>query len=229
MRLTNAKVISGGVLMLASAALVTGNASTSSAADTPDPTDVLGQGTDTHAELRALNNSGVRGTSDVQVDERRLDMHLEASRLLRDMPHAMHIHFGARARHECPTVRDDHNADHRVNTVEGQPAYGPVKVSMTKRGPTGPGSTLAVNRFPTAPNGEIHYDRQTTTKQYVARAIKRGDAVVVIHGIDYNQNRAYDFGAGKSDLDPALPAEATDPVACGVLRPEEALDVLEAQ
>jgi len=29
----------------------------------------------------------------------------------------------------------------------------------------------------------------------------------------------YDFkGAGKSELDPNLPAEATDPVACGVLR-----------
>ena len=40
---------------------------------------------------------------------------------------------------------------------------------------------------------------------------------MVIHGIDYNHNGKYDFSAGKSDLDPSLPAEATDPAACGVL------------
>ena len=41
---------------------------------------------------------------------------------------------------------------------------------------------------------------------------------MVIHGVDYNGNGEYDFdGAGASELDPNLPAEATDPVACGVL------------
>ena len=76
---------------------------------------------------------------------------------------------------------------------------------------------LAVSRFPAATNGTIHYDRQTRTTKAVARAIRRGEGVVVIHGVDYN-NGKYDFrGAGKSDLDPNLPAEATDPAACGVL------------
>ena len=38
-------------------------------------------------------------------------------------------------------------------------------------------------------------------------------------GVDYNGNGMYDFAsAGKSDLDPSLPAEATDPALCGVLR-----------
>jgi hypothetical protein len=37
--------------------------------------------------------------------------------------------------------------------------------------------------------------------------------------VDYNGNGMYDFkSAGKSDLDPNLPAEATDPATCGVLR-----------
>ena len=47
---------------------------------------------------------------------------------------------------------------------------------------------------------------------------------MVIHGADYNHNKRYDFrSAGKSELDPNLPAEATDPVACGVLRVQEEL------
>ena len=78
---------------------------------------------------------------------------------------------------------------------------------------------LAVNRFPTAPKGQIHYDRSMKTGSRVANGIERGNAVVVIHGVDFNGNGKYDFrSAGKSDLDPALPAEATDPAACGVLR-----------
>jgi hypothetical protein len=78
---------------------------------------------------------------------------------------------------------------------------------------------LAVNRFPTAPRGHIHYDRHIKTGKRVAAGIRRGDAVVVVHGVDYNGNGKYDFrGGGKSDLDPALPAEATDPAICGVLR-----------
>lgn len=229
MRLTKAKAATAGMLLLSSAALV-GSLNTGSATAVDDPTGLSAGGTDTHARLTQLNNSGVRGTSKVHVDGRRLNMHVDARRVLHDMPHAQHIHFGKQARHECPTVRDDDNADHRLNTAEGQPAYGPVRVSMTTRGKTGPGSTLAVNRFPTAPNGEIHYDRKTRTKREVARGIRRGNAVVVIHGVDYNHNHKYDFaGAGKSELDPALPAEATDPVACGVLRPQDAGVPLPAQ
>lgn len=66
------------------------------------------------------------------------------------------------------------------------------------------------------------YGRQTRTKSVIAEDVAAGDAVVVIHGIDYNHNGKYDFrGAGKSELDPALPAEATDPVTCGVLRVQD--------
>ncbi len=174
----------------------------------------------THAELRALNNSGVRGDSDVHVNGRRIRVDLDAKRLLKRMPHAQHIHFGAKARHECPTVRDDDNADHRLNTAEGQPAYGPVKVSLTKKGDTSADSTLAVKRFPNARKGQIHYNREgIKVSERVARGIRRGNAVVVVHGIDYNGNKRYDFAAGRSELDPSLPAEATDPVTCGRLKP----------
>ena len=92
-------------------------------------------------------------------------------------------------------------------------------MSLTTRGDTSPASALAVDRFSTAPKGKIHYHRVITTSKAVSRAISRGEGVLVIHGVDYNNNGKYDFAsAGASELDPNLPAEATDPAVCGVLR-----------
>ena len=215
------KVVAGSALALASAGMIASMAGGTATAAGSASQAVVG-GTDTRARLVPLNNSGVFGVAHVNVDGRDLDINVNARGLLRGMPHAQHIHFGARAAHECPDVRLDENKDHRLNTAEGLPDYGPVRVSLTTRGATGKGSTLAVNRFPTADNGRINYERRTTTGPRVAEGIGAGDAVVVIHGIDYNHNGKYDFrGAGKSELDPALPAEATDPVSCGVLRTQD--------
>jgi hypothetical protein len=173
------------------------------------------------AHLDQLNNSGVKGFGvvDLKVSKNRISVGVWARGLLADMPHAMHIHFARTARHECPTVRDDVNRDHRLSTAEGQPAYGPIRVSLTTRGDTSPGSALAVDRFNTAPHGKLVYKRYNIkVDARTARAIRAGQAVLVIHGLDYNQNGKYDFaGAGKSELNPAVPAEATDPAACGVL------------
>jgi hypothetical protein len=205
-----------GVLMLSSAGLIGATVVNSSAADPITGT------TTTQAHLAPLNNSPVKGRAEVVVEGRNLQVSVDARRLLKAMPHAQHIHFGQQARNECPSVRDDDNHDHRLNTVEGTPAYGPVRVSLTKRGDTSPASTLAVDRFPTAPESHIHYNRDIKVGSTLANKIAKGKAVVVIHGIDYNGNGKYDFrGAGKSELDPALPAEATDPVTCGVLKVQE--------
>jgi len=183
-----------------------------------DSADRRTSGTTVAGQLDPLNNSGVTGRAETHVRHRRLDVQVRAQGLAADLPHAQHIHFGAQARHECPAIADDANGDFRLTTSEGAPAYGPVKVSLTTEGATGPGSVLAVDRYPTAPEGEVHYMRTTRTQESVARGIRRGNAVVVIHGVDYNDNGEYDFdSAGASDLDPSLPAEATDPAACGVL------------
>lgn len=199
--------------LLSTAAVVGSTVGTSDAAQS-----AADGSTATHAELTPLNNSGVTGDAHVTVDGRRLSVDLDAQHLLKGMPHAEHIHFGAQARNECPTVRDDDNADHRLNTAEGQPAYGPVKVSLTTKGDTSAKSTLAVKRYPLAKKGQIHYNRDgIEVSRAVARAIRNGRAVLVVHGIDYNGNGKYDFSAGRSELDPSLPAEATDPVTCGVL------------
>ena len=139
----------------------------------------------------------VRGTT--------LDVTMAASGLLADSPHAAHIHFGAEARHECPAAADDAKDDGTLNTTEGGPAYGAIVVSLTKTGDTSPASGLAVDRFDTAPGGRISYERGSIkVSPGVAQAIADGKSVVVIHGVDHNDNGTYD-GDTKSDLDPSLP------------------------
>ena len=170
------------------------------------------------ARLDALNNSGVQGRAVVLVRGRTVSVNIGAYGLLKKAPHAMHFHFSQAATHRCPTVANDTNRDHRLNTSEGVPAYGAVNYSLTTKGDTSAASALAVDRFPTANTGTIRYHRTFKVTRSFARKIRQGKVAVVIHGIDYNQNKVYDFDAGKSDLNPALPTEATDPVACGILR-----------
>lgn len=215
MRGTRSKLLTGAAALVLGAGLLSSSTTGSTAALGNAVAAPVGEA---QAKLRPLNNSPVRGTATVLVNGRQLRVSVDATRLLKEMPHAQHIHFGRQARHECPTVRDDNNADHRLNTVDGLPAYGPVRVSLTKRGDTSPKSTLAVNRFPKAKDRQIHYDRTMRTGSKVARGIRNGNAVLVIHGIDYNGNGRYDFSSGRSELDRSLPAEATDPVSCGRLK-----------
>lgn len=173
----------------------------------------------TMATLRPVVLNGVKGsgTAMVTVSGTRIDVTMAANGLLPDQPHAAHIHFGADARHECPAASDDAKGDGTINTTDGGPAYGGIVVSLTKTGDTSPKSGLAVDRFDTAPGGKINYERGSiNVSSDVAQAIVDGKAVVVVHGVDHNDDGKYD-GDTKSDLDPSLPTEATDPAICGVL------------
>ena len=186
------------------------------------------------AKLSELNGSGASGTVTAVVRNQKIG-HIEvhAMGLSPNAPHAQHIHYGEQAKHECPTIALDTNKDGRINTVEGLPAYGPVVVSLTTTGDTSPASVLAVDRFPVSKDGVFHYSRDNIeftdvagtgyaggggTAKQIADSVRAGEGVVVIHGLDYNRDGAYDFGAGKSDLNPAFPSEATDPAACGKLK-----------
>jgi len=174
---------------------------------------------DTMANLQpvALNGVQASGTAMVQVNGTRIDVTMAASGLLADNPHAAHIHFAAEARHECPTAGDDADGDGTINTTDGGPAYGDIVVSLTKTGDTSPDSGLAVDRFDTAPGGKLSYERGSIdVAPEVATAIANGESVIVVHGVDHNDNGKYD-GEKKSDLDPKLPTEATDPAICGAL------------
>ena len=174
---------------------------------------------DTTANLKpvALNGVDASGTAMVAVNGTTIDVTMAASGLLPDNPHAAHIHFGADARHECPAAGDDADGDGTINTTDGDPAYGPIVVSLTKTGDTSPDSGLAVERFDTAPGGELSYERGSIqVSEEVATAVANGESAVVVHGVDHNGSGKYD-GQKKSDLEPSLPTEATDPAICGVL------------
>jgi hypothetical protein len=172
------------------------------------------------ANLKSLNDSGATGKVKVEFKGRKAHVRIHARGLAKKLPHAQHLHFGADARNECPNVFDDANNDLRINVAEGVPDYGPILKSLTTSGDTSPKSGLAVDRFPTTPKGIEKYERTINfAPGAVTRAIKNGKGVIVIHGVDHNGNGTYDFeGAGASELDPSLPAEATDPALCGVLR-----------
>lgn len=164
------------------------------------------------------NVSAVSGTASVEVSGDMVTVTVAAAGLLAGSPHAAHIHFSADATHACPTLADDKNGDGHINTTEGGPAYGGVMVSLTKTGDTSPKSALAIDRFDTAAGGKISYERGSIqVSPELAAGIKAGQAAIVVHGVDYNKNGKYD-GATKSDLDPSLPTEATDPALCGILK-----------
>ena len=214
-------VIAGGAL----SALALGGATIASpaAANAPGAQDNL-----KHAQLHPLNNSGVHGTASVRHGSAFINAMVKVNGVAAGLPHAQHIHFGEQAAHECPTFKLDTDRNRLINTVEGVPAYGPIAVSFTTRGNTGDVSGLAVDRMPVATaSGNYHYYRTgirlvasaTESAMDIRNGIAKGQGVVVVHGVDYNGNGQYDMAsAGASELNPALPAEATDPAACGVLR-----------
>ena len=171
------------------------------------------------ADLNPLNRSGAHGHAFLQKDGRQLTTKINSSGMAPKLPHAQHIHGMAQAISECPTLAADDNGDGLVNTAEGLPSYGPIQTSLTTRGDTSPDSALAVSRFPVANSfGFLSYSRTFTVTGEVARNL--GNFAIVQHGVDLNHNGRYDFAsAGKSELDPSLPQEATIPANCGVINP----------
>lgn len=172
-----------------------------------------------HTRLRSLNNSGAYGRATVRVHGKKATVHIMAFGLMRNVPHAAHLHFSPNISHRCPTNNQDANGDHRLTVTEGSASYGAIAASLTTKGDTSPASALAVDRFPTTPKGVESYTRTITLSSFkIAKAIKKGRAVLVIHGLDYNGNGVCDAGTtGMSDIAPTLPAEATDPALCGTL------------
>ncbi|MCE0488149.1 hypothetical protein [Ornithinimicrobium sediminis] len=172
------------------------------------------------AQLGALNSSGASGTAEVTLEGDQLTVMVTASGLLADQPHAQHIHYPEEGEGSCPTGDADEDGDGFVNTSEGAPFYGGIVVSLTTEGDVTPDSGLAIDRFPTAPGGEVMYERTFTVPEGFDAAEDLTESVIVVHGIDANDNGEYDMdGAGASDLDESLPAEATNPALCGALSP----------
>ncbi|MET9497249.1 hypothetical protein [Streptomyces sp. NPDC006552] len=169
-------------------------------------------------DLSELNHSGAHGTAMLSVDGTRLTVKIEAHGLVPGQPHAQHIHGDTTGKDfHCPDASADKNGDGIITTAEGIPSYGNIHISLTTKGDTSMKSGLAVDRMPVADKaGNLSYTRTIAVSQATADHVK--DLHIVQHGIDPNHNGTYDFGKGKSELDPKLPQEATAPTDCGMVK-----------
>jgi serine/threonine protein kinase len=129
--------------------------------------------------------------------------------------HAMHIHAGGKG--QCPPASSArlHNGHLAIDTNDGIDYYGPPVQSLTTSGDTSVASILVFPRYPTG--GSIRYSRTITLPPKVVNFIRENDAVIVVHGIDYDGSGIYSGVLDRSDLDKALPATATAPALCGRL------------
>jgi hypothetical protein len=155
------------------------------------------------------------GTATLRLSGDTIRVSLDTNGLLNGSAHAMHIHAGGQG--ICPpaSAARDHNGHLSISTTDGLKFYGPPEVALTDRGDTTPKSIVSFPRYPAV--GDIRYTRTIVIPRGVADAIRAGNAVIVVHGIDYNGNGIYDDVLDRSELNPALPGEATAPALCGPL------------
>ncbi|OLT17055.1 hypothetical protein BJF79_48530 [Actinomadura sp. CNU-125] len=171
------------------------------------------------AVLDPLNGQTGSGTLTLELDGRTATIVEHYSGLAgkldgRPYPHLQHIHGGARG--ECPAPSADTNGDGVVSTVEGKPAYGPIRTTLSVRGDTSPtaGTDLEI-----APHGAaLDYQRVIELDDATLASLREGTAVVVVHGLDPSLIGEKARNAG-SELVPSLPLAATAPALCGALRP----------
>jgi hypothetical protein len=189
-----------------------------------------GEAGDYSITLGALNDSRAGGSAVITLAENGdLTVNIEATGLVPNQPHAQHIHGSSDRQQDfvCPTGDADADGDGIVSTAEGLPSYGDIFISLTTEGDSSPESGLAADRMPVADaDGNVTYTRTFTPEELpdgTAAAVR--NLHVVQHGIDVNDNGEYDAEAGPSELDPALPQEATAPTSCGMIEGSSISDI----
>jgi serine/threonine protein kinase len=192
------------------------NPTAASAADRTTPAEPAGD--KLSGALGPVPTNHVTGAGDIamRLDGTTLAVTVAAHGLV-DGKHAMHIHAGARG--VCPpaSATKRHNGHLAISTVDGVPFYGPPVTALTTKGDTSPKSILAFNRF--LSGSAVRYTRKIELTDVVAANIRKRDAVVIVHGIDYDHDGAYGNVLDRSDLDRSLPGEITAPALCGQIVP----------
>ena len=155
------------------------------------------------------------GTATVDLKGNVATVTLTTTGLLNGSVHLQHIHAGGQG--VCPpaSAAHLHNGHLSISTTDGLKYYGPPVVSLTTRGDTSAKSNIDFSRYQAS--GNIRYKRTMTIGAGPAAAIRAGNALIVVHGIDYNGNGVYDNVLDRSELNNALPGEATAPALCGPL------------
>ena len=176
-----------------------------------------GSGQTFQAVLRPVPTNHVTGTGTAAVTLRgdQATVTVDTSGLLNGASHPIHLHaFGLGI---CPpaSAAKLYHGHKAISTTDGLKYYGPMAAALTLSGDTTMNSMLAFSRYPTT--GDIHYQRTITLTTGAANAIRNGNAVVVVHGIDYNHTGHYDMVLNRSELDSAVSQDATAPALCGTL------------
>jgi hypothetical protein len=174
--------------------------------------------------LAAVPTNRVTGSGQVSVrlsgDKATVTLTTEGLDKGAPLVHAMHIHAGGKG--QCPPASSArlHNGHLAIDTNDGINYYGPPVQSLTTSGDTSVASILVFPRYPTG--GSIRYSRTITLPPKVVNFIRENDAVIVVHGIDYDGSGIYSGVLDRSDLNKSLPATATAPALCGRLIPAPA-------
>ena len=162
-----------------------------------------------------MADSGSHVTADAHLVARngRVKVNLHATGLSPNLPHVAHIHGAEQAENECPGF-DAAGGGLRpglIETLDGLPAYGPIRVTFSTSGDTSPDSALALERAPVADAaGNLTYQRDLTVGRELQKDLE--SLHIVIHGEDLNDNGRYDAGPVTML---GAPLEAELPVACG--------------
>jgi hypothetical protein len=132
-----------------------------------------------------------------------------------ELVHLMHIHAGGKG--QCPPASAArlHNNHLAISTNDGINYYGPPVQALTTHGDTSVASILAFPRF--LSGGDLHYRRTINLPPSVAAAIRGDDAVIVVHGTDYDGTGIYSGVLDASELSKSVPGTATAPALCGRL------------
>jgi hypothetical protein len=202
-------IVGGGIAALA----LGGSGSSSSPTRTPV---VVGQRVSSNLGPVPTNRVNGSGDAVMRLNGRTLKITIDSKGLLNGASHALHIHAGRKG--VCPpaSAAGPHNGHVSIATHAGVPFYGPPVEALTTRGDTTVAKSLvAFDRYPTTAN--VRYRRTIKVTPIVASYIRKNNAVLVVHGIDYNHNGVYDGVLERSDLNRSLTGESTAPALCGPL------------
>ena len=161
------------------------------------------------------NRVAASGSATIRLSGDVATVTVTTSGLLNGAPHLMHIHAGGQGLCPPATAARAHNGHLTISTTDAGRYYGAPVVSLTTVGDTSPRSIIDFTRYPTV--GSIRYRRTISLPPSVVTDIRENNAVVIMHGIDYNGDGVYDDSLGISDLSNRLTAESTDPALCGSL------------
>jgi hypothetical protein len=153
------------------------------------------------------NNVTGAGAATVVLHGNQATVSVDTNGLLNAV-HLMHIHGGTG---RCPTASNSQvvNGHRFLPAAVGDKIYGGVVTSLTQNGDSTSPAVHLINGFYQS-TGNIRYTRTFILAPGVASEIRAGLAVIVVHGIDYNSNGAYDNSLG-------LDEEAHAPALCGPL------------